>query len=238
MGYAVQVTNNISYGPKSLNKLNVYLPQGTSGVRRAVLVIHGGYFTQGSKDDPRFVALSKSLASAGFVAVNINYRLLNSTVKWPAPLSDSQLAVRFTRSKAASWNIDPNTVIAYGWSAGAHLASLMSSKAVAEGDQASRLPSYASRVQRAVMVSGLYNNPGDSIDPFLFIDANTSPTYIVTGNNDRYCPVSRSQDYYDRLVALGVSAVMEVYAGGHVWQGASASERAAIEARVRAWLAL
>lgn len=240
--YPVVVQSNVSYGPFSLNKMDVCLPTGTTGIRRAVMVVHGGGYWSGDKSDE--INLCKSLAAKGFVAATINYRFLprDTLAGWPKPLADAQLAVRFLRSKATAYNLDPTKLCGYGFSAGGHLVSMTSIKSIPEGDQ-SGLPDFSSTLDCAVMVSGtptqdrLHNMTGDdSAYAPLIANASTARTYIVAGTNDTNTPYAESVKYFDTLTALGVPTQFSSYVGGHHWRGASASPRAAIEAAIVTWM--
>lgn len=90
--------------------------------RPVVVCIHGGAWVAGhSIDHHRHIV---RLAKEGFVAVSINYRLAPKH-PYPAALDDVKAALRFVRSKAKGWNIDPERVAVLGESAGGHLALLV-----------------------------------------------------------------------------------------------------------------
>src|SRR5262249_48619939 len=84
-----------------------------------VILIHGGGWQNGAKavHDPQ----CSQLAMRGFVAATINYRLAPQD-RWPAPLVDVHLAVRWMRSQANVIGLDPTRLCSYGDSAGGHLA--------------------------------------------------------------------------------------------------------------------
>lgn len=103
----------------------VYRPR-RSGLMPAVLVVHGGGWARRSPDD--MTRISKSLASRGFVAVNVAYRLAPEYL-YPAPLEDLQQAMHWITDNAEMLQVDPQRIGAFGYSAGAHLVSLL---AVAE----------------------------------------------------------------------------------------------------------
>jgi acetyl esterase/lipase len=62
-----------------------------------VLVIHGGGFTKNDRSET--TGLAQSLAAAGYVAMNIDYRLAPQWV-YPAPEQDALAAVAWLRSQA------------------------------------------------------------------------------------------------------------------------------------------
>ncbi|NBQ59169.1 MAG: alpha/beta hydrolase [Opitutaceae bacterium] len=108
--------------PNRAEKLDVYLPATlTAGtLAPAVVWIHGGGWTGGTKNETRAAEICATLAAAGYVAVSIDYRLGDGA--WPTNLHDCKNAVRFLRAHAAEYHIDPKRIAVAGGSAGGHLA--------------------------------------------------------------------------------------------------------------------
>ncbi len=70
---AQQLRNN---NAETINlKLDLYQPIGVNGKSPLIIFIHGGSFTQGSKEAAYAVEISSKLAQRGAVVANINYRL-------------------------------------------------------------------------------------------------------------------------------------------------------------------
>ena len=101
----------------------------------AVLLIHGGSFDHGTKDDEDLVAYADALATVGYVCFLIDYRLQGD--KPPAPegynlleleaaihaaFVDAKTAMRHIRANSEAYGIDPSRVAAMGDSAGAFAA--------------------------------------------------------------------------------------------------------------------
>jgi acetyl esterase/lipase len=108
--------------------MDVYLPSGNGAHRPAVLLVHGGAWTFGTKDAEKGDA--QRLAASGYVAATINYRLYPTTA-FPGFYQDCECALAFLRAHADDYGIDPNRIAAMGYSAGGHLVSLLG---VAAGD--------------------------------------------------------------------------------------------------------
>jgi acetyl esterase/lipase len=68
--------------------------------------------------------MSPLLASHGFIAVEISYRL-SWQATFPAQIHDVKAAVRWLRAHAEQYHIDPEHIGIWGDSAGGHLASLV-----------------------------------------------------------------------------------------------------------------
>ncbi len=73
----------------------------------------------------------RKLGPRGYVAVTVNYRLAPA-YRWPAQLDDVRTALRYFRSHAAEFNIDPARVAAVGDDSGGHLALMLALTAAKE----------------------------------------------------------------------------------------------------------
>lgn len=109
-------------------KLDLALParaEGDTALRPCIVVIHGGGWAAGRREDVEF--FTKFFASrdgGGQVAASVSYRLAPQHA-WPAQIIDCADAVRFLRNHAGEYGIDPNRIGAMGFSAGAHLAMML-----------------------------------------------------------------------------------------------------------------
>ena len=75
----------------------------------------------GSKDG-RSPALQ--FTSEGYAVAHVGYRL-SGEAKFPAQIHDCKAAVRWLRANAEKYELDPDKFIAWGASAGGHLAALL-----------------------------------------------------------------------------------------------------------------
>jgi acetyl esterase/lipase len=120
----VRVETDIVYGKGGDQelKLDIALPADGSGPLPAVICVHGGAWRGGNKRD--LATTIRTLASRGYVAASVQYRLCPQCL-FPAQIEDCKCAVRFLRTHAAKYRIDPNRVGALGFSAGGHLVCLL-----------------------------------------------------------------------------------------------------------------
>src|SRR5205823_1152957 len=107
--------------PADIPELTVYLPSADKATGAAIVICPGGgYGNLAMNHEGHDVA--RWLNSIGVAGVILKYRHA-PRYRHPAPLQDAQRAIRFVRSKAKDWGVDPNRVGILGFSAGGHLAS-------------------------------------------------------------------------------------------------------------------
>lgn len=111
-------------------RLDLYTNTKETGPMPAMVVIHGGGWFAGKKEDHRGQA--RGFAERGYVAVTVNYRLAPKN-RWPAQVEDVKCAVRWLRANARRYNVDPECIGAIGTSAGGHLALLLGMTETADG---------------------------------------------------------------------------------------------------------
>ncbi len=110
---------DVPYGPDAAHRLDVFVPEG-SGPWPCAVYIHGGGWICGRKEN--HTRFCRWLASEGFVAFNVNYRLAPRH-PFPAQIEDTVALLGWVRDHAAGHGGLPESVIILGDSAGAHLAS-------------------------------------------------------------------------------------------------------------------
>src|SRR5215471_230654 len=124
---SVTKTSDIVYGhavdQDGVNQtltLDMYQPTGdTVATRPAIVWVHGGSFTTGSKTSPELVDEANTFAMAGYVNVSINYRLetpgcsgnlSNCIQAIQEAVADAQTAVRWLRANAMTYRVDPDRI--------------------------------------------------------------------------------------------------------------------------------
>jgi len=117
--------------------LTAYLPENNP-TRAAVMVVPGGGYARLALDHEG-KEVASWLNQRGVAAFVLRYRCGGAPNTHPAPLDDALRGMRLIRSKAEEWNIDPTKVGVWGFSAGGHLASCVSTLAD-DGDQTSDDP--------------------------------------------------------------------------------------------------
>ncbi|MDO8544179.1 MAG: alpha/beta hydrolase [Opitutaceae bacterium] len=123
---AVRVITDVAYlAADRTEKLDIYLPaQRAPGKLSPALVwIHGGGFSGGTKNESRAKNICGTLAQNGYVAVSVDYKLGQGA--WPTNLHDCKNAVRFLRAHASEYAVDHTRIAVAGGSAGGHLALMV-----------------------------------------------------------------------------------------------------------------
>ena len=98
------------YGDRSL-RMDLYRPLKAQCGLPAVVCIHGGGWIKGNRKNHSKIALA--LASRGYVAVTMSYRL-SGEAPFPAAIHDCKAAVRFLRSHAEKLGVNPDKIGAIG----------------------------------------------------------------------------------------------------------------------------
>jgi len=107
--------------------LDLYRPANTTPPRPLVLYVHGGGWQSGHtrhsgafEDWPGVLA---SVAGRGYVVASVEYRL-SGEARFPAAIQDVKAAIRWLRTHASEYGIDPRRAVIWGGSAGGQLAAL------------------------------------------------------------------------------------------------------------------
>lgn len=131
----IEIKRNVLYGSNKTQSgspvdlyMDVYMPAGdTCAARPVVILAHGGYYLYGSKEN--FSHDCITLAKAGYIAVSINYRLIDVSESQGSykratadAVNDMKAAVRFFRRDKSNQNFfkaDTSNIFIGGYSAGA-----------------------------------------------------------------------------------------------------------------------
>ena len=108
---------------KTRLKADIYIPKNHhKKTFPAVLLIHGGAWNSGSKENER--SMAQQLALNGFVSISISYRL-STEAPYPAAVLDIKSAIKWARKNAKKYHIDADRLAILGASSGAQLATLV-----------------------------------------------------------------------------------------------------------------
>jgi len=125
----------------------------------------------------------------GVHAVPLKYRVSRRPGREPhaAPLEDAQRAIGLLRRRAAEWGVETNRLGVLGFSAGGHLAAVLSNTPrrayprVDAADDAPCRPDFAVLVYPAYLTD---QDQGDRLRPEVPVSTNTPPTFLVITQDD------------------------------------------------------
>lgn len=110
-----------SYGKRKM-KLDVFSDKNIKKKQTAIIIIHGGGWRSGSREQHH--PMAQKLASLGYVCFTPEYRLSTEAL-FPAAIYDVKAVVRWVRKNANKYNVNPNQIVALGFSAGGEMAAFM-----------------------------------------------------------------------------------------------------------------
>ncbi len=190
----VQVEANISYGPHERQAFDLFRPSVGNEPRPALIFVHGGAFTDGSRrrSDEIYANVLYYFARHGVVGINAGYRLA-SDAKYPEATNDVATVVKWTHQNAHKLGIDPARIFLMGHSAGgAHVGSYAYDKRLhpPDGPGLAGVFIISGRVRadnrpdnpNARRVEAYYGEDAgqyDDVSPVMHVEAGSVPTFIA-----------------------------------------------------------
>ena len=143
----------VRYGKRAL-QLDLYLPKNARAqAYPAVILVHGGGWRAGYRSN--FTPFAVALAERGYVAATISYRL-SPEAKYPAAIHDVKAAVRWLRSNARQYQVNPDQIALAGGSAGGQIAALAGvTNGIETFDPGASYSAVSSDVQAIINIDGL-----------------------------------------------------------------------------------
>ena len=211
-------------GGESL-RLDASVPDGP-GPFPAVILVHGGAWVRGDKSggpDKAYIApLYEPLTRAGFAWFSINYRLA-PTNRYPAGVDDVATAIRWVKSHASEFHVDPKRIAIAGESAGGHFAALAAMKTAPSNGLAAIVCFYtpfdiagdaepdAPMHPALVPLFGFTNRTHEAVallqeaSPLNYVKPGLPPFLLMHGTADSRVAFTQSSNLQVRLRAVGVS---------------------------------
>lgn len=210
--------------------VQVYKPQNTPK-RAAMLVFPGGGYNALMDYEGHDYAVW--LATQGYTALVVNYRLASQGYQLPTIFGDAQRAVRWARAQAGNLGYEPQRIGVIGSSAGGHLCALLSVHGgdgqPAAGDAVERQPARpdlavlcypAIYLHEVLELRQLFggSEPEAEIQRFYSADAwvtaQTSPAFLFHTAADQLVPSQHSLLYAQALATAGVPYELHIYQDG------------------------
>ncbi len=218
--------------------LQYFRPSKQENKRAAVVIIPGGGYAKLAHEISG-TQIAKWFNTMGVQAFVLYHRLPGSEdLIEPsiAPLQDAQRALQIVRSHADLWEIDGDKIGVMGFSAGGHLAAMISTEREALTGLTDAVAGVAFRPDFSLLVSPVIsmteighagsrknllgeNPPDETVRKFsceLRVSSSTPPAFLVHADDDPVVPAENSLRYFEALRRAGVPASLHVFpAGAH-----------------------
>ncbi len=225
--------------------LTIFLPSPGRATGAGVVVCPGGGYGFLAADHEG-KQIAQWLNSIGIAAFVLKYRL-GPRYRHPAPLLDVPRAIRTVRQRAKEFGVGPDAIGIWGFSAGGHLASSVSthfdggdSRAADPINRVSSRPDFAILAYAVISFTTQYTHQGsrDNLlgkdpDPKLVeflssekqVRSDTPPTFLFHTDEDDPVPPENSALYYLALRKAGVPAEFHVFQRGPHGVGLAATDQ-------------
>ena len=219
-GGAELAQSGVAYGPHPRQMLDVYKPTSQSGPRPVVVVLYGGSWNSGRRQDYAF--LGRALASRGFIAVIADYRLVPE-IRFPVFIEDAALAVVWAHKNAQNLGGDANRLFLFGHSAGAYIAAMVA----LDAQYLKAAGAGPSIIKGVAALSGPYDFLpldvestkaafGQAADlsltqPVNFVTAAAPPMFLATGADDTTVRPRNTKALAEKLSRAGVQVSTRYY---------------------------
>lgn len=205
---------------------DIYRPANVA-LAPTVLVIHGGGWNSGTRDAGYVKQICEHLQRSGYAAFAVSYRLAPEA-RFPAQLADMSEAIRWLKTHGAEHGLATDQIAVWGYSAGAHLASLISTQpqalpivAVIAGGTPAELRVWP----KSPMVKDLLGQARDEApelwaeaSPVAQVNADTPPHFLYHGRLDTLVAYSQAEKLKTALEAVGVPVTLYTrWLYGHIF---------------------
>jgi acetyl esterase/lipase len=218
-------TADIAFGSAPWQRLDVYQPARLSATAAVPVIVfwYGGGWTQGSKDNYRFVG--DALAGLGYVAVLPRYRLYPQ-VRFPQFLQDGAQAVAWIERHVRELGGDPHRIVLMGHSAGAWQAAMLAINQrylQQEGADPSDVVGliglsgpYELRPNSATL-DAIFSAPYAPHDwqVLPYVSAASPPALLIQGGADSVVAPSNTERLAEALRARSVPVQVRIYPNRH-----------------------
>jgi alpha-L-fucosidase 2 len=230
-GFA-EVRNDVEFSRVSGETLTLdaHIPDGP-GPFAAVILVHGGGWTAGSKRANFVLPLFPTLDRSGLAWFSIDYRLAPK-YPHPAALRDVEQAIRFVKSHAREFRVDPTRLALMGESAGGHLVGLAGVHPQPDTAVAAVVDFYGAFDLEAMVVSKGQASRGfrdflgvtdlseksravlRKASPSTYVKAGMPPFLLLHGTEDQAVPYSQSVQFCEQLKLAGNACDLYTVPGG------------------------
>lgn len=166
-----------------------------------LLLVHGGGFSGGKRDNPLEKKFSEVMAKKGFAVASMSYRLLRKgkgfncetpaqekieTFAWAA--DDVLQATSYILENAASLGVNPQKIILVGSSAGA--------EAILHAAFMQKLPAFQNPMYAHIRYAGVISFAGAMLNVDYISKENAVPSLFFHGKKDNLVPYKTASHHY------------------------------------------
>ena len=176
----------------------------------------------------------KKYQEKGMVSVSFEYRLIDihgsNIINC---IEDAKSAMLWLRKEASSLGIDPNKIVAAGFSAGGHLAAstaILDEFEISDPSGFNAIPnafiahSATYNTTKSNFFSRQSNGNAESISTFHHVKVGLPPSISFHGTRDHLAPISEFTEYRDKMEKLENNFEYKIFEGvGHFFNDAKAS---------------
>lgn len=206
----------------------IYKPTNDSKNTPAVLICPGGGYA-GVAYKHEGQQFAQWLNTIGITGIVLKYRMPNKHKS--VPMEDVHQAIRYLRSNAVKYGINPNKLGIAGFSAGGHLAATASTQFLTE-DGSNVRPDFSilfypvttlMEVPPGGTCTNLLGENPSGADLYKYsvekqVNNATPPTIILLSNDDDVVSSEHSIIYYNSLRINNIPSAMYIFPeGGHGW---------------------
>ncbi len=181
-------------------KLDFYSLQGTINPNRALIIlVHGGGFSGGQRDNPHEVNFAKKMAAEGYAVASISYRLTRKGKSFgcdcPAQekietfvssVEDVTKAIQFLQEKTDYFKFDKQKTILMGSSAGAE--AILNTAFALEDSRFEHI--------EKVPIAGIISLSGAKMATTVITKENAIPVLFIHGESDNLVPYATAAHHY------------------------------------------
>lgn len=215
-------------------KLDIYSPKNTVKPAPLVVLVHGGCWMDGTREEMGFYAVN--LARRGYVTASVDYRL-SEEAPYPAAIDDLRSAVQWLTTNAATYDIDPSRIALMGASAGGHLVEYLG---YAANTSTKEYPNGSGpKVQAIIPLYGWSDLTDASVNyqyymelflgskyadapklyeeasPITHVDKQDPPTLLLHGTIDTIVPITQADNLAKKLEQNDVPYIYAPFKGGY-----------------------
>ena len=252
------ILKDVVYGDDvEMQTMDVYLVADRTKNTPLIILVHGGGWLSGDKEDANFMA--DACFSNGINVVNINYRLASSDIHYEDIMEDMDAAVDLIRENLEKWNVKEDKYIFWGGSAGGHLAmlyaynydkrnvisavmtlgapikldGLSAEQGAKQNDLEGLLPVITGKPWSSE--SSLLSEEYKYASPYY--GKRFVPTLLVHGEKDDIVPLSQSRMMSEKLKANSVpDSLIVLINGGHGGENTTKEAAEAADKAILSWI--